>query len=88
MAKNDGNGDSKLDTVINSMIVLIVGTIILCSCAIPIVSGQIGSLSDLITEGQILDIASYQTLLGVALVMAILGLVLGIIKMYTGRSDR
>lgn len=82
-----GDDNSKLDTVINSMVVLIVGTVILCSAAIPVISSQVGGLSDLIGPDQVLDIATFQTLIGVALIMAILGLVIGILKMYT-KSDR
>ena len=88
-----GQGEDKLDIVIGSMVVLIVGAVILCSAVIPIVSDQVASLSDLIPSGedagdQVLDIATYQTLIGVAILMAIIGMVIGIIKMYTGRSDR
>lgn len=81
-------GEDKLDTVLNSLIVLIVGVVVLCSAAIPIISSQVGGLSDLIGDGQILDIATYQTLIGVAVIFAILGLVIGILKMYTAKSDR
>lgn len=81
-------GEDKLDTVLNSLIVLIVGVVVLCSAAIPIISSQVGGLSNLIGDGQILDIATYQTLIGVAVIFAILGLVIGILKMYTAKSDR
>lgn len=85
--------EEKLDIVIGSMIILMVGAIILCSAVIPVVSDQVASLSDLIPSGedageQVLNIASYQTLIGVAILMCIIGLVIGIIKMYTGKSSR
>lgn len=88
-----GQSEDKLDLVIGSMIILIVGSIILCSAVIPVVSDQVASLSDLIPSGedagdQVLDIATYQTLIGVAILMAIIGMVIGIIKMYTGRTSR
>lgn len=88
-----GQGEDKLDIVIGSMVVMIVGAVILCSAVIPIVSDQVASLSDLIPSGkdagdQVLDIATYQTLIGVAILMLIIGMVIGIIKMYTSRSDR
>ena len=83
------NGEDKLDIVIGSMVVLIVGAVILCSAVIPVVSDQVIGLSDLANvEGQVLDITTYQTLIGVAILMAIIGLVIGIIKMYSSRSDR
>lgn len=81
-------GDSKLDTVVNSIVVLIVGTVMLCSAAIPLVSAQIGGLSNLENVPEALDILSIQNLMVVALIFAILGLVIGIVKMYTARSDR
>lgn len=83
-----GDDNDKLNTVINSLIVLIVGVVILCSAAIPVISSQVSGLSSLIGTGQVLDIATYQTLIGVAVIFAILGLVIGILKMYTSKSDR
>ena len=82
-----GDDNSKLDTVINSMIVLIVGVIILCSAAIPVISSQVSFL-DSLASTSLLDIQTYEVLIGVAILMAIIGLVIGIIKMYTGKSDR
>ena len=83
-----GDDNDKLNTVINSLIVLIVGVVILCSAAIPVISSQVGGLKKLIVDGQVLDIVTYQTLIGVAVIFAILGLVIGILKMYTAKSDR
>ena len=87
MGNTMGDDNSKLDTVINSMIVLIVGVIILCSAAIPVISSQVSFL-DSLASTSLLDIQTYEVLIGVAILMAIIGLVIGIIKMYTGKSDR
>ena len=80
-------GQDKLDIVIGSMVVLIVGAVILCSAVIPVVSDQVSNLNNLASDS-LLDIASYETLIGVAVLMAILGMVIGIIRMYTNKGDR
>ena len=79
----------KMDTFLNGLILLMVSVVVLCSAVLPVVSSQINGLSNLIDAENVLDIASFQSLLGVAILMTILGLVIGIIKMYiSGRSDR
>lgn len=79
----------KMDTFLNGLILLLVSVVVLCSAVIPVVSSQINGLSDLISAENVLDISSFQALLGVAILMTILGLVIGIIKMYVGgKSDR
>ena len=78
-----------MDTFLNGLILLLVSVVVLCSAVLPVVSSQINGLSDLISADNVLDIASFQALLGVAILMTILGLVIGIIKMYVGgQSDR
>ena len=78
-----------MDTFLNGLILLLVSVVVLCSAVLPVVSSQINGLSDLISADNVLDIASFQALLGVAILMTILGLVIGIIKMYVGgKSDR
>lgn len=79
----------KMDTFLNGLILLLVSVVVLCSAVLPVVSSQINGLSSLISADNVLDIASFQALLGVAILMTILGLVIGIIKMYVGgKSDR
>ena len=79
----------KLDTFLNGLILLMVSVVVLCSAVLPVVSSQINGLSDLVSADNVLDIAGFQALLGVAILMTILGLVIGIIRMYVGgRSDR
>lgn len=78
----------KMDTFLNGLILLLVSVVVLCSAVIPVVSSQINGLSSLISDSNVLDIGGYQTLLGVAILMTILGLVIGIIKLFTAKSDR
>ena len=77
-----------MDTFLNGQLLLLVSVVVLCSAVIPVVSSQINGLSSLISDSNVLDIGGYQTLLGVAILMTILGLVIGIIKLFTARSDR
>lgn len=77
-----------MDTFLNGLILLLVSVVVLCSAVIPVVSSQINGLSSLISDSNVLDISGYQTLLGVAILMTILGLVIGIIKLFTTKSDR
>lgn len=77
-----------MDTFLNGLILLLVSVVVLCSAVIPVVSSQINGLSNLISDTNVLDISGYQALLGVAILMTILGLVIGIIKLFTAKSDR
>ena len=81
--------EDKMDTFLNGLILLMVSVVVLCSAVLPVVSSQINGLSDLISADNVLNISQYQGLLGVAILMCILGLVIGIIKLYvSGKSDR
>lgn len=81
--------EDKMDTFLNGLILLMVSVVVLCSAVLPVVSSQINGLSDLISADNVLNISQYQGLLGVAILMAILGIVIGIIKLYvSGKSDR
>lgn len=77
-----------MDTFLNGLILLLVSVVVLCSAVLPVVSSQINGLSSLISSDNILDIAGYQAMLGVAILMTILGLVIGIIKLFTKSGDR
>lgn len=81
--------EDKMDTFLNGLILLMVSVVVLCSAVLPVVSSQINGLSDLISADNVLNITQFQGLLGVAILMTILGIVIGIIKMYvSGKSDR
>lgn len=81
--------EDKMDTFLNGLILLMVSVVVLCSAVLPVVSSQINGMSDLISADNVLNISQYQGLLGVAILMVILGLVIGIIKLYvSGKSDR
>lgn len=81
-----GEGEDKIDKVVISIVALIVGVVMLCSAAIPIISSQVTGLNDLIS-GSVMNIPMLQSLLGVAVVFTILGLIIVIVRGYT-KSDR
>ena len=81
-----GEGEDKIDKVVISIVALIIGVVMLCSAAIPIISSQVTGLNDLIS-GSVLNIPMLQSLIGVAVVFTILGLIIVIVRGYT-KSDR
>lgn len=72
----------KLSNIIDSSVAAIVGIVMVASAVIPIAVSQIVSLQT-ITE---YDTSLFQTLLGVAVIMVILGVVVGVIRYFT-KSD-
>ena len=72
----------KLSKIIDSSVAAMVGIVMVASAVIPIAVSQIVSLQT-ITE---YDTSLFQTLLGVAVIMVILGVVVGVIRYFT-KSD-
>lgn len=72
----------KLSNIIDSSVAAIVGIIMVASAVIPIAVSQIVSLQT-ITD---YDTATFQSLLGVAVMMVIIGLIIGVVRYFT-RSD-
>lgn len=72
----------KLSNIIDSSVAAIVGIVMVASAVIPIAVSQIVSLQT-ITD---YDTSLFQTLLGVAVIMVILGVVVGVIRYFT-KSD-
>lgn len=72
----------------NVVVSLIVAIVLICSALIPIAVGQIEYLTQLFPggEGQF-DITPYTTLIGVVLIMAILGLIIGVVRTYTRDNE-
>lgn len=89
MGDNNGSsGEDRIDKVVMSIVALIIGVVLIASAAIPIISSQVNGLSDLKNvTGQVLDISMFQTLIGVTVVLAILGLIIAVVRGYT-KGDR
>lgn len=72
----------KLSNIIDSSVAAIVGIVMVASAVIPVAVSQIVSLQT-ITD---YDTATFQSLLGVAVIMVIIGLIVGVIRYFT-KSD-
>lgn len=68
----------KIDNIINTSVATLLGIIMMCSVVIPIGVSQIDALPE--------SAASYGTLVGVALTMAIVALIIGIVRYFSGNS--
>lgn len=87
MGENDSNST---DRVMTGIISFILAFVLVCSAAIPIVSSQINSLSDLIGTTQnpnVIDIAGIQSLLAVGILMLVIGIIYGVVRRFI-TSDR
>ena len=74
----------KIDTTINSVTAAIIGVVLVCSALIPIAVGQLDFL-DTLGEG----VSQYASLISVVVIVTIVGLIIGVIKTYSGgQSDR
>lgn len=71
-----------MDKTINSIITALVAVVLVGSAFIPTVVPMISKLT---SQGG--DYATYAILLGVVITMTIIGVVIGVIKMYTRESD-
>lgn len=71
-----------MDKTINSIITALVAVVLVGSAFIPTVVPMINKLT---SQGG--DYATYAILLGVVITMTIIGVVIGVIKMYTRESD-
>lgn len=76
----------KIDEITNNMSALIIGVVMLCSAVIPIAVTQINGLSSITST--VVQISQYQTLIGVAIMMCILGLIIVSVRSYRNKSDR
>lgn len=75
-----------VDSSTNVVIGLIVAVILVCSALIPIAVGQISSLNA-ITDFDQSQINTWVTLIEVAIIMAIIGLVIGVVRTYSRREQ-
>lgn len=69
--------EDRLDAVIGASIAALVGIVLICAAVIPTATDFIGNLTG---DNQ----TKYAPLLGVVLIMVIVGLIVGIIRFYSG----
>lgn len=75
-----------LDSSTNVVIGLIVAVILICSALIPITVEQIESLTEAYTDFQ--EISTYTTLIEVVIIMAIVGLIIGVVRTYNRGNEQ
>ena len=71
-----------MDKTINSILTALIAVVLIASAFIPVVIKQINNLSKI--EG--MD-STYTTLISVVVIMTIIGIIIGVIKIYTSDSD-
>ena len=84
------SGTNSTDKVVGGIMTFIIAFVMICSAAIPIVSGQINGLSALIgtdSVPQVIDIAGIQSLLVVGIILMVLGVIYGVVRKFI-LSDR
>lgn len=75
-----------LDSSTNVVIGLIVAVILICSALIPITVEQLESLAETYTDVQ--EIGTYTTLIEVVVIMAIVGLIIGVVRTYNRGNEQ
>lgn len=73
---------------------VLIAVILVCSALIPIVIGQINSLKSTYTtekhySSEIVNmITQYTDIIGIVILIVIIGLIIGVVKTYTGGNER
>lgn len=76
-----------MDKTINSIITAFVAVVLIAAAFLPTVIPMINGLTDPQSAYYIAGAGTYATLLGVVITMTVVGIIIGVIKMYTGKSD-
>lgn len=74
-----------LNSSTNVVIGLIVAVILICSALIPITVEQVKSLTE--NYSDFAEVGTWITLIEVVIIMAIIGLIIGVVKTYSGRNE-
>ena len=76
-----------MDKTINSILTAFIAVILIASAFIPVAINQINAIPKLVNipeNALISDITPFSTLLSVVVIVTIVGIVVGVIKQYTG----
>ena len=77
-----------LNSSTNTVIALLVAIILFCSVLIPVAMKQIENLVDMFADDASVDVSQYTSLIELVIVLAIIGLIVGIVRTYTkGEAD-
>ena len=74
-----------LNSSTNVVIGLIVAVILICSALIPITVEQIKSLTE--THSDFAEVGTWTTLIEVVIIMAIIGLIIGVVRTYSRGNE-
>lgn len=74
-----------LNSSTNVVIGLIVAVILICSALIPITVEQIKSLTE--TYSDFAEVGTWTTLIEVVIIMAIIGLIIGVVRTYSRGNE-
>lgn len=75
-----------IDSSTNVIIGLLIAIVLVCSALIPIALGQIKNLETEFadTDDYAYNISQYTDIISIVLILAIIGLIIGVVKTYTG----
>lgn len=78
-----------IDSSTNVIIGLLIAIVLVCSALIPIALGQIKNLETNYADTQdySYNITQYTDIISIVLILAIIGLIIGVVKTYTGREQ-
>lgn len=73
---------------------ILIAVVLICSALIPIVIGQINNLKETYTaehhySSDIINmVTQYSDIIGIVILIVIIGLIIGVVKTYTGGNER
>lgn len=83
--------DNSIDRTITNCIAAGLGSILICSFVIPIVSSMLKMITQKGSDGKYIftgDVGTWETLIGLVVVMTIIGLVIALVRGFSLRSER
>ena len=77
-----------LNSSTNTVIALLVAIILFCSVLIPVAMKQISNLVDMFADDASVDVTEYTSLIQLVIILAIIGLIIGVVRSFTkGEAD-
>lgn len=83
--------DNSIDKTVTNCVAAGLGAILICSFVIPIVSSMLKMITQKDSSGSYIfsgDVATWETLIGLVVVMTIIGLVIALVRGFSLRSER
>lgn len=83
--------DNSIDKTVTNCVAAGLGAILICSFVIPIISSMLKMITQKDSTGAYIftgDVATWETLIGLVVVMTIIGLVIALVRGFSLRSER